>query len=184
MIKLGSGFQLPSSIDLSLLDRIPVLAHKYGDPQPSKETFHWMEYHQGSEGSIGFARDTGTFMPEVADYVVSYLSTLVDIKFDLARVNFMRTVGDVAPHTDEGGRLCCINIGVKGGPNAITQIGTNNDYPTFDAEHTDYVVEDGCAYLLDVSRVHAVRAINAEPRLLISYGFGVTADKILSRVRL
>ncbi len=185
MVKIGSGFQLPSSIDLSILDTIPVMVHKYGDPQPDKGTFRWMTYvDEGNySGSIGFARNVSTFMPEVAEYVVDYLSGLMDIKFEPGRVNFMRTVGDVVPHRDEGGRVSCINIGVRGGPNAITRIGVHDNHETFEAEHIDHIVEDGCAYVLDVSRLHAVKAVNKEPRLLLGYGFGVQASAVLTRLR-
>lgn len=179
MIKIADGFRLPESIDLSVLETLPVMSHPYGGLQPSNDVFRWMTYYD-ADGEIAFARNLGTFMPEVAAYTVEFLSSRVEGKFDPHRVNFMRTLGNVSPHIDEGGRNCCINIGVRGASNAVTQFAISDN---FEAEHGECTVQDGCAYLLDVSRIHAVKSVKHEHRLLISYGFGVSFDDVLKRVR-
>jgi len=92
MIKITDGFQLSASVDLSVLDRIPIMDHPYGDSQPSNDVFRWMTYYNAN-GEIGFARNLGTFMPEVAECVVSFLSRCMEGSFDPHRVNFMRTRG-------------------------------------------------------------------------------------------
>ena len=182
MVKITDGFQLSASVDLSVLDHIPIMDHPYGDSQPSNDVFRWMTYYNAN-GEIGFARNLGTFMPEVAECVVSFLSRCMEGSFDPHRVNFMRTRGSIDAHTDEGGRRCCINIGIRDSDAAITRTSNDNRYETFSTCHTDHVVEVGSVYLLDVSRIHSVVALDSRERLLITYGFGATASQVLSRVK-
>ena len=182
MLQIGSGFQLPPSIDLRVLDRLPVIDHKYGDPQPDSMTFKWMRYVQ-PEGYISFARNLGAYMPLVAYHVTEYLKTVIDVPIPFARVNFMKTAGCVGPHRDEGGRKSVINIGIRNASAAITRVSLDNDFDTFETEYEDYTVEDGCAYVLDVDNVHAVLDQKGGERLLITCGFGVPARELLKRVK-
>jgi hypothetical protein len=185
MIKIGSGFAFPATMDLRILDTLPVHVHKYGSPQPSVSNFMWMEYNNEGfhTGRISFCRNIGTHWPEAAYHVIEYLSSLLpDWPLDPNRVAFMRTYGNIAPHRDEGGRLCCINIGIRDSDVAVTRVSLDDDFDTFDREYEDHTVNDGCSYLLDVSRVHAVYQTSLGNRLLISYGFGVPAERVLSHL--
>lgn len=169
-LHLADDFFLPPEIDLSILDTIPVVVHKYGDPQPNLDSFYWMTYsNEGNViGEIGFARKCGTFFPEVATYVVNYLKGLTGINLDPARVSFMRTRGNILPHTDEA-RACCINIGIRDTESARTSFPKNN---------TSIVMKPGSVYLIDTSSCHEVLELVPKERLLISCGFGVHFSKI------
>jgi hypothetical protein len=175
LVKIGEGFQLPSTIDLSILDDLPVYIHKYGSPQPPKGTFHWMTYHNENDitGDIAFARNCGQFFPEVAAYAKDYLENLLGSNLLASRVNFMKTTGDITPHTDEG-RTCCINIGIRNTDAADTL------FHLPDGTLERHVVEPGSAYLVNVSNTHSVKATRPVERLLITYGFGMTFDQILN----
>lgn len=177
LLEVGTGFKLPDSIDLSILDDIPVMVHKYGDEQPPKDVFRWMSYkNEGNvNGNIDFARDCGKFFPEVAEYVVWYLSELFDMKFSKEYVNFMRTSGDIVRHTDEV-RRSCINIGIKNTDSAITR---------FYEETTalDFRVKQGSVYLLDVSKPHSVHSDDNSTRLLITIGFEKTFLQIYDKIK-
>jgi len=177
MIEIGTGFKLPESIDLSTLNKLPIQVHKYGDPQPSKDTFRWMSYqNEGNiSGSIDFARDCGKFFPEVANYTVEYLSNLLDMHLSPNFVNFMKTNGNITPHTDEV-RKSCINIGIENTESAITRFYINDT-------HKDYCVKPGSVYLVDVSKTHAVHSTNNITRLLITYGFVQTFDQIYNKLK-
>ena len=184
MLKIGSGYQLPAGTDLSVLDRLPVHVHKYGDPQPDNQVFRWMQYASSTpdEGYIAFARNLGNFMPEVARSVADFLESKMDIQIDVHRVNFMKTVGYVGPHRDEV-RTSVINIGIQNTDAAFTRESLDNDYDTFETEYEDTMVEIGSAYVVNVQNVHAVIPRSMKERLLITCGFGVTYDQLLTRLK-
>jgi hypothetical protein len=186
MIKIGEGFAFPSNIDLSVLDKLPVHVHRYGSPQPDSSVFQWMEYYnEGYEGSIAFCRNIGTHWPEAASTVIEFLDTVLpNWPLDPNRVTFMRTAGEIPPHRDEGGRLCAINIGVRDASSATTRVSLDDDFDTFDTDYADYVAQDGCAYLLNVSRVHSVYTTRPGKRLMVSYGFGVPFSRVRAGLRL
>lgn len=142
-----------------------------------------MEY-KSTTGNIGFARNVGAFFPAAAHHVVEYLAKLLPAGWplDIHRVIFMRTIGGVQPHRDEGGRRCCINIGIRDADTSITRTSRDDNFDTFDTNYDDFVVENGSAYLLDVSRVHAVIEKRPARRLLISYGFGVPFADMLAKI--
>lgn len=178
LVRIGTDFVLPTTINLSILDEIPVVVHKYGDPQPPKDVFRWMSYKNEGDviGNIDFARDCGKFFPEVADYVVGYLSELFNMKFSGDYVNFMRTTGDIVKHTDEA-RKCCINIGIQNTNTASTRFYNS------DNTYTDYTVIPGNAYLVDVSKPHSVHSSDNSTRLLLTYGMTYTSEQVYSRLK-
>lgn len=186
MIKIGEGFQMPNGFDFGILDHLTVYRHKYGESQPDASTFRWMQYtNEGNYvGYIAFARDLGTHMPQVADHIAHYLTSLIDIPIDPHRIGFMSTGGDITPHRDEGGRRTCINIGVREADSSITRVSLDDDFDTFDTEYEDHTVQDGSAYLLNVSRIHAVFQQRKARRLLITYGMGATFEQLKTKLRL
>ena len=184
-LKIGKIID-PSAMDdcITAAEPLEIITHKYGTVTDIPNYPCWMEYlNEGNvQGSISFTRHTDQH-PLLKDMV-----TLIIEKFSIIfpkhvpllreRVHFIRTKGDIVPHRDENGRKCCINIGVKNSTGALTIIGIDNTYETFDKRKQSYVVEPGVGYLVDVSRIHAVTALNDEYRYLITYGFGESFAKI------
>ena len=180
-------------IDPNLMDEfvqaaesLEVVIHKYGTVFDIPDYPCWMEYHnEGNvEGSISFTRHTDhhPVLTNMVTLVIEKFSHIFPKQLPLLRerVHFIRTKGDIIPHRDESGRRCCINIGVKNSTGALTKIGIDNTYETFDERNQSYVVDSGVGYLVDVGRIHAVTALNNEYRYLITYGFAQTYDKMLS----
>jgi hypothetical protein len=171
---------------VSASESLEIVTHKYGTVTNIPNYPCWMEYlNEGNvQGSISFTRHTDQH-PLLKDMV-----TLIIEKFSIIfpkhvpllreRVHFIRTKGDIVPHRDENGRKCCINIGVKNSDGALTKMGIDDSFDTFNERHDTHVVDSGVGYLVDVGRIHAVTALNNEYRYLITYGFAQTYDKMLS----
>ncbi len=182
IIKIGNNFSLDGIFDIGILTDIEEVIHEYGSEfNIPPDRFLWMNYSR-PEGTIGFTRNTSKFYPELADYVVKYLESLVDLKFYPERVHFIRTRGSIVPHRDEAGRKCCINIGIQNSNSAITRYSDIDKEETFMQDYTECVCEDGSAYLLDTGKLHAVKGSNMD-RILITYGFGATFNQIRSKLR-
>src|SRR4051812_31788854 len=184
VIKIGEGFKLPDSFDIGILDKLEVYRHKYGSPQPDASVFRWMQYsNEGNyAGYIAFARDLGTHLPAVADHIAHYLSGVIDVPIDPHRIGFMCTGGNITPHRDEGGRKTCINIGLRDSDSAITRVSLDDDFDTFDTEYEDHTVQNGCAYMLNVARIHAVFQQRSARRLLVTYGMGASFDVLRTKL--
>ena len=145
-----------------------------------------MEYlNEGSvQGSISFTRNTDKhpILSEMVTLILQIFSEIFDKELPLLRerVHFIRTKGSIVPHRDEGGRRCCINIGVKNSTGALTKLSIDDKFETFDEQHETYIIDPGVGYLLDTSRIHAVAATNDQPRYLITYGFAESFAKVSS----
>lgn len=183
IIKVGDDFSLDGIFDVNLLLSAEEIEHHYGTiTEIPTDRFLWMNY-AGTVGKIGFSRNTGKFYPALALHVVSYLEKLFDIEFYPERVHFIRTSGYVNPHRDEGNRTCCINIGVLNTATGTTLYSKNDKEETFVEDSQKFICQDGSAYLLDTSKLHAVDGSDVD-RILITYGFfGRTFEQILSRLR-
>lgn len=181
--KVGEKFQSNGLIDFNELDTLPIVTHLYGadfSNVPSDQMC-WMTYGN-SNGTISFSRNTKLKYPDFCNHVVSYLENLFDLKFYPERVHFIKTTGTVGIHRDEAGRNCCINIGLLNSDKAVTQISTENDVSLFEENYHSYIVEPGCAYLLNTQLLHRVQS-EEEKRILVTYGFGATYEQVLSKVR-
>jgi len=165
-------------------EELEIVVHKYGAEMDVPSYPCWMEYRNegNSGGSISFTRHTDKH-PILRDMVTLVLERFSEIfkpelKLKRERVHFIKTLGDIVPHRDEDGRMCCINVGVKNSSGSLTQMGIDNRYDTFRARHHTYIMKEGEAYLVDTHRIHAVVASNTIPRYLITYGFGETFKEI------
>ncbi len=183
MIQIGKDFSLGELFDLSVLEHLPEVIHRYGSDFDNVPTdkLCWMTY-AGKQGNISFSRNTYQFYPEVAKYVVEYMKTIVDVPLYIERVHFIRTTGIVEPHRDEANRGCCINFGLKNSNSAITEISQDPDITNFDATKEQFICQDGGVYLLDTQKIHSVKGTK-EKRFLITYGFQVPFGTILGRVK-
>lgn len=178
MVKIGENFKLPDYVDLSILDSLPIYIHRYGDKPPPVDHFNWISYRSkyGHMGQIDFARKCETFMPNAAEYLVNYLSKIIDITDISGSVSFIRTSGNVAAHIDEM-RTTCINIGIRNTESAITRF-----YNT-DGTLSDFTVAVGDVYLMDVSKRHSVITNSKSVRLLMSYNILCSFENILCRIQ-
>lgn len=180
---LDRNFNVLCPFTLEELNAYKTQIHVYGDTQPTGDELFWMQYAGPADatGDIGFMRQIEKRYPEFALGVVNYLKGLFPkIPFTTERVILIRTRGNVAAHRDEV-RSCCINIGLMNSSSACTLVSNDDDERTMESNHEETVIQDGQAYLLDVSRLHAVEAIENVDRILVSYGFLATYDKILSQ---
>lgn len=185
--------KLTKLIDASEFEKYIVAAedletifHTYGNPQPVMSYTCWMEY-KTKVGSISFTRNTANhpILKEMVEKVLTLLTPIfpADSPPHPLRLHIIKTVNSINPHTDEGGRLCCINIGLKDSSNAVVQVSNDNCRETFLTNHTDYIVEEGYAYLLNTANLHSVVGID-QPRYLITYAFGNLYDEVLRGLRL
>jgi hypothetical protein len=185
IIKVGDDFSLDGIFDVNILLSTEEMLHQYGTiTEIPTDRFLWMNY-AGAVGKIGFSRNTSKFYPELTDYVVKYLESLIDLSpyyLYPERVHFIRTRGYANPHRDEAARNCCINIGVLNTATGTTLYSENDKEETFTEDCQKFICQDGSAYLLDTSKLHAVDGSDVD-RILITYGFGATFDQIRSRLR-
>lgn len=186
-LKIGKIID-PNTMDdfVFAAESLEIVTHKYGTVTNLPNYPCWMEYlNEGNvQGSISFTRHTDQhpILKDMVSLIMEKFSLIFPKQLPLLRerVHFIRTKGDIVPHRDESGRKCCINIGVKNSTGALTKIGIDNTYETFDERNHSYVVDSGVGYLVDVGRIHAVIALNNEYRYLITYGFAQSFDTISS----
>lgn len=142
------------------------------------------KYGETQTGAISFTRNTSVFLPEFVESVTDLLKTRFPfIAWRADRVHLIRTHGYIPPHIDEV-RTCALNIGLRDSNSAETQLSTNNqesDFLLTSRDYSTYVMQDKEAYLLDVSKFHAVSPLTlfAQPRYLVTYGFGVPFHNVL-----
>jgi len=142
------------------------------------------KYGETQTGAISFSRNTARFLPDFVDSVTDVLKkTFPAIAWRTDRVHLIRTHGYIPPHTDEV-RTCALNIGLAWSNSAETQLSTNNqesDFLVTSRDYSTYTMQDKEAYLLDVSKFHAVSPLTlfSQPRYLVTYGFGVPFRNVL-----
>lgn len=170
-------------------NELETVLHNYGNPLPVKQEPFWLGYSRSDGANCSLSFTQNTYMhPLLLPMVDKIMEVLTPIFPENSppnpnRIHLIRTVGNIVPHRDEAGRMCCINIGLYNSSSATTRIGNDNTHSTFSTNYTDYILEDGYAYLVNTSRLHAVLGPNI-PRYLITYGFGEKYDTVLSRFRL
>lgn len=161
-----------------------TVVHKYGTKFVVPDYPCWMEYRdeEGIIGSISFTRNTlkNNILKEMCENVAVILDSITVDKFtpDPNRVHFIKTKGNILPHRDEAGRMCCINIGIKNSSSAVTKIGNIDSHVDFYNNCTDYVIEDGFGFLVNTNKYHAVSGDMNKSRYLITYGFGSNFNDI------
>ncbi len=183
MIQIAKDFSLNGIFNISILENLPEVMHRYGSDFNNVPTdkLCWMTY-AGKKGNISFSRNTHQFYPDLAVYVVDYMKSIIDVPLHPERVHFIRTIGEVDPHRDEANRGCCINLGLKNSNTAVTEISSDPDITNFDTTKESFVCQDGGVYLLDTQKIHSVKG-TAEKRFLITYGFKASFDIILDRIK-
>ena len=180
-LKIGTGFALPDYFDFDKIEQYPVHKHVYGAVVPEFDSPYWLEYQQEiKQGSIAFLKNLHGDYYMLAAYVAGYVQSLIPKLgvVDLAYVGLIKTHGSVGAHTDEPTRQCCINIGLKNSSGAVTKTSKTNVRKLFKLDAESNTCEDFCAYLLDTSALHAVDAVNNDPRYLFTYPFTLPFDKV------
>jgi hypothetical protein len=191
---------LDIKFDLKKVLDLREVVHTYGSgsfPSIPKELC-WMTYEEqrvdisrygeSQTGAISFSRNTAEYLPDFVDSVVYTLQKRFPaIAWRRDRVHLIRTHGYIPPHVDEV-RTCALNIGLAFSSTAETQVSTNNqesDFLVGSKDFETYIMQDKEAYLLDVSKFHAVSPLTlfAQPRYLVTYGFGVPFHNVLWALR-
>ncbi len=151
-------------------EKLETVLHKYGGKFEIPDYPCWMQYSVklNPNGNISFTRNTmkNPVLAEMVEKVIHILDNIFinGLKPLPQRVHFLRTVGNILPHTDESDRKTCINIGIKNSNSAVTKI--HND----DGSVTALNIKEGYAYLLNTNQVHSVEG-TTDYRYLITYGF-------------
>ena len=178
--KMKSNLCLP--FNDTVLESIPTVIHKYNTPQPAPtEDPFWMEFAQPVDptiddlghghGKIAFTRNTKRVLPDLVDAVYSqFMDIAPRFPWNKDRIHVLRTSGYVIPHRDEPNqRRTTINIGLKNSNCAETKF-SNIDSLTDVTNTTNFIMEDGDMYMLDVFKVHSVHPIKpCEFRYLVTY---------------
>ena len=177
--KMRSGLNL--SFDDSIAKSIPTMLHRYNTPQPKSPDPFWMEFekprnptisdHGYGHGSIAFTRHTSRLYPDLVNAVYEYFMGIdPEFPWDKNRIQLLRTSGYILPHADEpAARRTTINIGLKNSNCAETKFSNKNSLTDVN-DTTNFIMEDGDAYLLDVFSVHSVHPIKScDYRYLITY---------------
>ncbi len=178
-------------LDKSLLDNLPEVTRKYNSAEPLLNQAGWITYGRPmreintDHGTISFSTHTHKIFPKFTDDVMDRLHEFItpNYTWNKNRIRLIRTTGYILSHTDED-RNSCINVGLFNSDTAITHFGKNNSFADFDEpmNTSTYRCNDGDAYLLNVSNVHAVYPTTGTgPRYLITYGFAEDFD-YLSRI--
>jgi hypothetical protein len=188
IIELDSNFKIPGFFDISDFENLKVYKHVYGQSKDDDpDHIYWLEYQISDQGSgtISFARRLYLDYPEIAEYVIEYLSALFpSIPFDVKRVNLLKTKGSIPKHVDESFRSCAVNIGIKNSSTAITRTSRTKSYHLFNEQSSDFICKDGHSYLLDTGSIHEVISLDeSSDRFLFTYGFGRNFDEISRHIR-
>lgn len=186
--KIGSGLNL--SFDDSAAKSIPTILHVYNTPQPTRPDPFWMEFEKPKDptisdqnyghGTIAFTKWTVRLYPDLVNSVYDYFMSInPTFPWDKNRIQLLRTSGYILPHRDEPARRrTTINIGLQNSNCAETKFSNKNSL-TDVTDTTNFIMEDGDAYLLDVFSVHSVHPIKpCNYRYLISYSMLRSYDVI------
>ena len=168
---------------IEVAEGLETIIHKYGGNTVIPDYPCWIEYKNegGIIGSISFSRHTNKhpILSEMSKKVTDILRPIFPKEYgpEIGRIHLIRTKGDIPIHRDEGGRLTCINIGLKNSSEAITYMGAT-DVPREDFYKTrsTTILKDGYGYLVNTHELHSVQAINDKPRYLITYSLGAKFD--------
>jgi hypothetical protein len=160
----------------------------YGTPYRVPDYPCWMTYGVGtSQGDIAFTRHTWKheILTEFTDKVVGVFGQIFPswLKPMKERVHIIRTTGSIPVHKDEGGRMSCLNVGLRNSSTAITRMSNDGIRENFESNHTDYMVKDGFGYLLNTNAFHSVISTFPGYRYLITYGFGEEYSKLVDHIK-
>ena len=190
IIKIG---KLIEPIDflkyITVIEKLETVVHKYGTEFQVPDYPCWMKYENEGDiqGSISFTRHTYKHpeLKEMVDTIYDKLATIFPKNMSpiKERIHIIKTEGDIVAHKDEAGRNTCINIGLQNSSGAITKMSNDGLLKNFYNNHTDYVIEEGYAYLVNVNRYHAVHSISDGPRYLITYGFAERFDDLKNTIQ-
>ena len=175
---------------IPIAEELETVIHRYGTEPMVPDYPCWIEYqNEGNlEGSIYFTRHTNRhpILSEMVNKISEVMRPIFPEKYapELDRIHFLKTHGDIPLHRDEGGRLTCINIGLKNSSGAITSINKGGPVEQFQINHTSKILKDGYAYLVNTNEYHAVKSITQTPRYLITYGLGAKFDYFKQFLRL
>lgn len=186
LYEIDNTFIPPVNFNLNELSYLPTTNLKNdGKPSvPDPDSLFWLEYPAINKGfgTIGFIRFLYLGYPTIAEYVKSYLQQffISSYELDIRRVAILRTVGNIGIHTDEGGRTCCLNLGLKNTDGATTTVSQTKNLDEYHITATEKICFDNHLYLLDTSNLHQVTARNNNPRYLFTYGFNKPFNEIKS----
>jgi hypothetical protein len=166
------------------LESVEGYIHERGAPQLSDFSRPlWLTYQPPAPdgnpwGTISFLRRATLFWPELGHLVADHISHLLGVKLPSKYMSIIRSRGSVAPHVDEA-RVTSVNVGYVNTESARTICWDSTDERLVRSEFSsrppdlEKQCEDRHAYLLDVSRVHAVISKDQTDRYLLSYPFNV-----------
>lgn len=187
--KLKTKLELP--FDESTIEGLPTIMHVYNTTQPQSEDPFWMEFSKPQDptidnlghghGSIAFTKHTARILPDLVNSVYSYFMDIAPrFPWDKDRIHLIRTAGYVIPHRDEPSvRRTTINIGLKNSNCAETKF-SNTGSLTDVTDTTNFIMQDGEVYMLDVFKVHSVHPIKpCEYRYLITYSMTTPYNNLL-----
>jgi len=178
--EIGDRFLLPTSFNKSILDTFKTIKYQVTLNHPPKSPPTWIQYQRDPSSLIAdnvfVFRGCKEHFPEVAEYTADYLSKIVGVPLFPEHVIFTKTIGSVPWHIDDF-RKTCINIGIDNTESGITKIQAG------DGTIIECMVKVNHAYLLDVSKPHAVDSIDGSSRLMISYGLNTNFFKMLNIIR-
>lgn len=164
-------------------EKLEIVYHKYGHSINVPDYPCWMEYQiDGGIGSISFTRNTWKhpILKSMVKNIVVYLETMFQgVIFEEKRVHLLRTSGNIPPHIDESGRICCINIGLENSNGATTYMSNDGVLENFESHNTAFTLEDGGIYLVNTANIHSVRSVFNGYRYLITYGFGRPVENLI-----
>lgn len=185
MYDLGMVINLEKFIPyIDIVDSLPVITKVYGESYNVPDYPCLMRYNSHLDGYIAFTRNTHYVLKDMCDEIASIISMFINTGEIISptKVHVIKTEGSIPPHIDEGGRRCCINIGLKNSSSALTRFGIDNERGSFCEKYVDFNVIEGHGYLVNVARLHAVIG-NSSPRYLITYGVHNTYSEIYSGIR-
>lgn len=180
----------PADFDqyIDVAETLDTVGHIYGTPYRVPDYACWMTYSVSKKhGDIAFTRHTWKheILSEFTDKVVDIFGQIFPswIKPVKERVHIIRTNGSVPVHKDEGGRMSCLNVGLRNSSTAITRMTNDGIRENFENNHTDYVVQEGYGYLLNTNAFHSVISDFPGHRYLITYGFGEEYSKLVDYMK-
>lgn len=171
-------------------EKLETYIHKYGRKFTFPEHPCWIEYKNeaGVIGSISFTRNTykHPVLKEMCHKVAEMLTPILsDIQPpNLERIHIIRTHGSIPVHKDEGGRLSCINIGVKNSSTVITRVSNNGVFENFEKNSDEYRILEGHGYLLNTNQWHSVIGDENINRYMITYAFGIPYSSLAMKIKI
>lgn len=176
-VNLGEIFDHFMFADLiEIVETLPLYKHQYGQKFETPEFPVWMTYLNKDNIPLPISFTRNTHMDPRLNRMCKSIADLLKNKFaydfDYKKIHCIKTSGMVPAHRDEGGRNCCINIGIKNSEKAITTVAKNkHETEINNINSVNFTVKDGYAYLLNTNCLHKVNQNSDVNRYLITYPF-------------